>query len=67
MKFEFITLDKFGEEAKWLCNFLEDIPCCKKLVPTISIHCDSQSTGHKIVRIMVNLDIFVGDIISLNN
>ena len=27
MEFEFITLDKAGEEAVWLRNFLEDIPC----------------------------------------
>ena len=26
MKFEFIALDKAGEEAEWLRNFLEDIP-----------------------------------------
>ena len=26
MEFEFIALDKAGEEAKWLRQFLEDIP-----------------------------------------
>ncbi|KAL0312759.1 UNVERIFIED_CONTAM: Retrovirus-related Pol polyprotein from transposon TNT 1-94 [Sesamum radiatum] len=40
---EFIALDKAGEEAEWLRNFLEDIPCWTKPVPAIMIHCDSQS------------------------
>ncbi|XP_073153224.1 uncharacterized protein [Henckelia pumila] len=31
MESEFITLDKAGEEAEWLRNFLEDIPCWNKL------------------------------------
>lgn len=44
MKSEFITLDKVGEKAKWLRNFLEDISCWPKPTPTISMHCDSQST-----------------------
>ena len=26
MESEFIALDKTGEEAEWLCHFLEDIP-----------------------------------------
>ena len=42
MESEFISLDKIGEEAKWLRNFLEDIPMWNKLVPTICIHCDSE-------------------------
>ena len=44
MKYEFIALDKCGEEAEWLRYFLEDILRWPKLVPLISIHCDSQST-----------------------
>ncbi|CAL9006947.1 unnamed protein product [Prunus brigantina] len=44
MESEFIALDKAGEEAEWLRNFLEDIPCWPKPVPAICIHCDSQST-----------------------
>ena len=44
MESEFIALDKAGEEAEWLHNFLEDIPCWPKPVPAICIHCDSQST-----------------------
>ena len=43
MESEFIALDKAGEEAEWLRNFLEDIPCWKKPVPTVVIHCDSQA------------------------
>ena len=44
MKFEFITLDKCGEETDWLFHFLKDIPRWKTLVPLICIHCGSQST-----------------------
>ena len=44
MKFEFIALDKCGEEARWLRHFLEDIPRWLRPVPQICIHCDSQST-----------------------
>ena len=42
MEYEFIALDKCGEEAEWLCHFLEDIPRWPKPVPPICIHCDSQ-------------------------
>ena len=43
MESEFIALDKAGEEAEWLRNFLEDIPCWSKPVSAICIHCDNQS------------------------
>ena len=43
MESEFIALDKAGEEAEWLRNFLEDIPNWSRPVPAICIHCDSQS------------------------
>ena len=43
MESEFIAIDKAGEEAEWLRNFLEDIPNWSKPVPAICIHCDSQS------------------------
>ena len=43
MKYEFIALNKCGEETKWLCHFLEDIPRWLKSVLPICIHCDSQS------------------------
>ena len=44
MEYEFITLDKCGEEAKWLLHFLEDIPRWPRPVPLICIHYNSQST-----------------------
>ena len=40
---EFIALDKAGEEVEWLRHFLEDMPMWIKPVPTICIHCDSNS------------------------
>ncbi|PHT31151.1 hypothetical protein CQW23_27488 [Capsicum baccatum] len=43
MKSEFIALDKTGEEAEELRNFLEDIPYLPKPVAPICIHCDSQA------------------------
>lgn len=47
MKYYFIALDKYGEEAKWLHNFLKDIPRSSKPVLAICIHYDSQSTIEK--------------------
>ena len=35
MEYEFIPLEKCGEETKWLRHFLEDIPGWPKLVPPI--------------------------------
>ena len=43
MEYEFIALDKAGEEVKWLRHFLEDIPMWPQPVPAICIHWDSQS------------------------
>ena len=43
MESEFIASNKCDEEAEWLRNFLEGIPKWPKPVPTICIHCDSQS------------------------
>ena len=43
MESEFIALDKAGEEAEWLHQFLENIPIWIKPVLAICIHCDSQS------------------------
>ncbi|PHT29367.1 hypothetical protein CQW23_31044 [Capsicum baccatum] len=43
MESEFIALDKAGEEAEWLRNFLEDIPYWPKPVAPVCIHCDSQA------------------------
>ncbi|KAF3675558.1 hypothetical protein FXO38_04703 [Capsicum annuum] len=36
MESKFIALDKAGEEAEWLRNFLEDIPYCPKPVAPIA-------------------------------
>ena len=44
MESEFITLDKAGEEAKWLRHFLEDMPMWMKHVPYNCIHSGSKST-----------------------
>ena len=54
MKFEFIALDKAGEEAEWLRQFLEDIPMWSKPVPPICIHCDSQSAIGRAQSTMYN-------------
>ena len=69
MEYEFIALDKAGEEAEWLRQFLKDIPIWPKPVPAICIHCDRhlQLVGHRLTCIMVSLDIYVVDIIPLGN
>ena len=43
MESEFIALDKAGEEAEWLRQFLKDIPFWPKPVVVICIHCDNQA------------------------
>jgi len=43
MEAEFIALDKTGEEAEWLRQFLEDVRIWPKPVMAICIHCDSQA------------------------
>nr|GEV19682.1 zinc finger, CCHC-type [Tanacetum cinerariifolium] len=54
MESEFITLDRYGEEAEWLRQFVEDIPRWPKPVTAISKHYDSQSTIGRAHRIMYN-------------
>ena len=54
MEFEFITLDKCGEEAKWLRHFLKDISKWQKPMPPISIHCDGQSAIGRVQSNMYN-------------
>ena len=64
MESEFIALDKVGEKAEWLHQFLEDIPIWPKLCQQfvyIGI-ANLQLVGHRVTRIMVSLDI-----ISLGN
>nr|GEY17457.1 zinc finger, CCHC-type [Tanacetum cinerariifolium] len=41
---EFLALATTGKEAEWLINMLLDIELWPQPVPTISLHCDSQST-----------------------
>ena len=52
MEFEFIALDKAGEEAESLRNFLEDIPFCPKPVGPICIHCNSQEAIERAESVM---------------
>ena len=54
MESEFIVLDKAGEEAEWLRNFLEDIPFWPKPMAPICIHCDSQAAIGRAGSIMYN-------------
>nr|GEV69300.1 Gag-Pol polyprotein [Tanacetum cinerariifolium] len=54
MESEFIALDKCGEEAEWLRQFVEDIPRCPKPVTANSIHCDSQSAIGRAQSTMYN-------------
>ncbi|KAJ9559825.1 hypothetical protein OSB04_004985 [Centaurea solstitialis] len=54
MESEFIALDKCGEEAEWLKQFLEDIPRWEKPVSAICIHCDSQSAIGRAQSAMYN-------------
>ena len=41
-------------EAEWLGHFLEDISRWPKPVPTICIHCDSQSSINRVQNSMYN-------------
>lgn len=43
-----MTLDKIGEEVKWLCSFLEDITCWAKLMSKISMYNDNESTTGRV-------------------
>ncbi|PHT53532.1 hypothetical protein CQW23_07994 [Capsicum baccatum] len=54
MESEFIVLDKAGEEAEWLRNFLEYIPYWPKLVALVCIHCDSQAAIGRAGSMMYN-------------
>ncbi|GJU47575.1 retrovirus-related pol polyprotein from transposon TNT 1-94 [Tanacetum coccineum] len=54
MESKFISLDKCGEEAEWLRQFVEDIPRWPKPVTAISIYCDSQSAIGRAHIIMYN-------------
>ncbi|PHT85024.1 hypothetical protein T459_13467 [Capsicum annuum] len=54
MESKFIALDKAGEEAEWLQNFLEDISYWTKLVAPVCIHCDSQAAIGRAGSMMYN-------------
>ncbi|KAF3652463.1 putative 17.9 kDa class I heat shock protein-like [Capsicum annuum] len=54
MESEFIALDKAGEEAEWLRNFLEDIPYWPKSVAPVCIHCDGQAAIGRAGSMMYN-------------
>ncbi|PHU01255.1 hypothetical protein BC332_31042 [Capsicum chinense] len=54
MEFEFIALDKAGEEAEWLRNFLKDISYCPKPMAPVCIHCDSQEAIGRAGSMMYN-------------
>ncbi|CAM8903390.1 unnamed protein product [Rhodiola kirilowii] len=54
MEAEFVALDKCGEEAEWLRNFVEDIPGWKNPVPPICLYCDNQSIIGRAQNIMYN-------------
>src|ERR1044071_2290784 len=54
MESEFIALDKAGEEAEWIRQFLEYIPRWPKPVTAICIHCDCQSAIGRAKSAMYN-------------
>ncbi|PHU19069.1 hypothetical protein BC332_10220 [Capsicum chinense] len=54
MESEFIALDKAGEEAEWIRNFLEDISYWHKPVAPVCIHYDSQAAIGRAGSMMCN-------------
>ncbi|GKA15654.1 zinc finger, CCHC-type containing protein [Tanacetum coccineum] len=54
MEYEFMALATASKEAKWLKNFLLEIPLSPKPVAPISIHCDSAATLAKAYSQMYN-------------
>lgn len=54
MEYEFIALDIYGEEAKWLCQFVEEILGWPKAVSTICMHYDNRSTIRRAQSTMYN-------------
>ncbi|PHT63941.1 hypothetical protein T459_32239 [Capsicum annuum] len=54
MESKFIALDKAGEEAEWLQNFLEDISYWPKPLALVCIHCDSQAAIGRAGSMMYN-------------
>ena len=54
MESEFVAIDKSGEEAEWLRQFVEDIPRWPKPLTAICIHCDNQSALARAQSMMYN-------------
>ncbi|KAD4585942.1 hypothetical protein E3N88_23543 [Mikania micrantha] len=54
MESEFIALDKAGEEAEWLRQFVEDVPGWPKPMSAICIHCACQSAIGRAQSAMYN-------------
>ncbi|PHT67473.1 hypothetical protein T459_26960 [Capsicum annuum] len=54
MESKFIALDKAGEEAEWIRNFLKDIPYWPKPVAPVCIFCDSQAAIGRAGSMMYN-------------
>ena len=64
MEYEFIALDKVGEETKWLCHlkiFQYGLNLC--LLSAFIAIVNQQLEEHRVIYITVSLDIFVEDII----
>jgi len=51
---KFITLNKAGEEAEWLRQFLKNIPSWPKSVPAICIHCNNQVAIFRVLNFIYN-------------
>ncbi|KAD1248158.1 hypothetical protein E3N88_43100 [Mikania micrantha] len=54
MDSEFIALDKAGEKAEWLRQFVEYVPSWPKPMSAICIHCDCQSAIGRAQSAMYN-------------
>ncbi|GJR04813.1 zinc finger, CCHC-type containing protein, partial [Tanacetum coccineum] len=54
MEAEFLALAAAGKEAEWLRNMLLDIELWPQPMPSISLHCDSQSTLSRTYNKMYN-------------
>ena len=54
VEFEFITLENCGEKSERLHQFLNDISRWSKHMPSIRIHCDSQSAIGRAQNSMYN-------------
>ena len=67
MEYEFIALDKCGEEVKWLCYFLEDILRWSKTFLQFGYIAIGNLLLVEHKTVYISLDIFVVDKIPSNN